>query len=87
MGTPFPLGRPDVGLAPQQTARLRLGYFIDIQARRDEHADRCSGRVFLSNPCAILRAYDLELARLWASIVELGVTPGDLYAVERAADQ
>jgi hypothetical protein len=94
MGEPFQVLADVIGTHPAsavpldepRVARLRLGFFVDVQARRDEHADRCTGRGLLPNPCVILRAYDLELARLWASIVELGVTPGDLYAIERAAE-
>lgn len=88
VGEPFPFGTPPAYpyLSREQRAERLLHRFRWRQADRDDHAETCHGRTLQPNPCHVLRGIDRELSRRWAELEALGVTPGDLYATERAAE-
>lgn len=71
-----------VGLSPVAPGPLRaarLEEFRRIQAERDTHADRCTGRSLEPNPCLGLWSLDERLRVLWAELEFLGADLAQLY--------
>jgi hypothetical protein len=77
-----------IGLSPIDPVPLRaarLEEFRRIQAERDVHAERCTGRSLEPNPCLGLWSLDERLRVLWAELEFLGVDLAQLYELEAAS--
>ena len=77
-----------VGLSPVDPGPLRverLAEFRRIQAERDTHAERCTGRSLEPNPCLGLWSLDERLRVLWGELEFLGADLAQLYGNEAAS--
>lgn len=77
-----------IGLSPVDPGPLRaarLEEFRRIQAERDAHVARCTGRSLEPNPCHGLWSLDERLRVLWDELEFLGVDLAQLYELEAAS--